>query len=261
MVSCAFANTQKSDHNGLTRLPPEIAKLVNLRDLNVSFNKLEYLPSELTKMRLSLLNVMSNPFRRREHVARDVVSVFPSLTELCLRVLLSPSRRFPGRTTLEEMFVLPLPDGRYPPSLVEILSVCVPGAVSRPHAFVRKPPIITHTTITGTGTCQSPRHNYQHVTSVFAHHAEEGIVWTRDVAGVRLPEEVPVQWRGCMPGCLNFLEDDVINSDLGPVELDGDHGLNFGGKASHTASATPNCVRRVQFESLEYEFSDSGDEV
>ncbi|EIN09397.1 hypothetical protein PUNSTDRAFT_142973 [Punctularia strigosozonata HHB-11173 SS5] len=219
-------------HNSLIKLPPEIAKLVNLRDLNISYNKLEYLPSELLGMQLALLNVVSNPFRPQLQDPAPCLVAFPSLTELCLRALLTPSLQTSGGTMLSDTFQLPLPEGRYPQSLVEILSACAPGSVSRPApAFLDKQPPTT---------------------SVFAHPAEQKLIWTRDVAGISLPEEVPLLWRGCMPGCLDFL--DGVESGAGMVDVDM-------GEKPDVVPVTPERMRRVQFRSQDYDFSDSGDDT
>ncbi|KAF8329554.1 uncharacterized protein EI90DRAFT_3125310 [Cantharellus anzutake] len=113
--------------NSIEYLPPSIANLNALVELNLANNKLKYLPAELTHLpKLARLNLSPNPFLPPPGtITRDVSSllnvkwlqprhpptvskrvlgpltrVYPHvpsrvlpLSELCLRVLLSPSRR------------------------------------------------------------------------------------------------------------------------------------------------------------------------
>jgi hypothetical protein len=114
-----------SGGNNLTYIPPGIAELCNLRELNLSMNKLTYLPSEMLDMRLSILTISQNRFppppppsapppasadetpRARSALLpgllgdspalatppavseATVLHDVPPLSELCLRVLLS----------------------------------------------------------------------------------------------------------------------------------------------------------------------------
>lgn len=78
--------------------------------------------------------------------------------------------------------------------------------------------------------CPSPRHaeydehaepHSRPTRRVFLHAAEERIEW-REVLGLK--EKLPIRWKGCSPGCLDFLEvdedNDVDGFDLSDTEID-----------------------------------------
>lgn len=78
--------------------------------------------------------------------------------------------------------------------------------------------------------CPSPRHSeyddeampmLRPSRRVFLHAAEERLEW-REVLG--LNEKLPIRWKGCSPGCLDFLEKsedaDVDGFDLSDTEID-----------------------------------------
>ncbi|KAL0953729.1 hypothetical protein HGRIS_004920 [Hohenbuehelia grisea] len=81
-----------------------------------------------------------------------------------------------------------------------------PGA---PSAFERE----DDARITGAAVCPSPRHRDQD-NAVFVMHAEERFTWENVVAGVNVGGAVPVRWRGCQWGCLDFLDEasDVVGA-------------------------------------------------
>ncbi|KAL0581961.1 hypothetical protein V5O48_000018 [Marasmius crinis-equi] len=57
--------------------------------------------------------------------------------------------------------------------------------------------------VTGKGKCYSPRH--AGTISTFVIPAEERFTWEHTVAGVSNLGHVPIRWRGCQKGCLDFL--------------------------------------------------------
>ncbi|PIL25484.1 hypothetical protein GSI_13374 [Ganoderma sinense ZZ0214-1] len=178
--------------NDLTHVPPQIAHLKALQELNLAQNKLRWLPAEMLSMRLTKLTVSGNPWLsppppppqqagaptpdsadRRRPVSDTVVRfVVPPLSEICLRILLAPSKTQsqpspspthssmppPGSastpsagsssrpsppsqpdprprqlTVLEARYALPLSeDDHYSPALLQTLRACVPAAVARP---------------------------------------------------------------------------------------------------------------------------------
>lgn len=160
-MSCGTGN------NSLEYLPPEIALLQALKDLDVVNNNLRFLPAEMTTMTLTNLNVHTNPWfpdpahtmslpqdapdgRTRVHFR------VPPLREVVLRYLLTPSANqqrllaptatttptvacVRQSTTLEESFQLPLQEGALTPSDAALLARLAPSAVSVPrrHAFSR----------------------------------------------------------------------------------------------------------------------------
>lgn len=228
--------------NRLTRMPPQIAHLTNLQTLNIAQNKLTYLPAEMLNMRLASLVLQGNPWMQPPEDARDktrgvtpTVSHFsiPSLAEYCLRTLLAENKEEslrpdsrPGETVLEGRHSLPLPDD-YPRWLLEDLRACCPRAVARADASMQASPakrirrsasFVLDAPLTdaeddraethpGIGVCRSPVHAGER--AVFVRHAEERFSWEAVIAGQNTGVEggVPVLWRGCSQGCLNFLDE------------------------------------------------------
>jgi hypothetical protein len=58
---------------------------------------------------------------------------------------------------------------------------------------------------------------------VFVRHMEERFTWENVIAGVSTGTVVPVQWRGCLRGCLAFLDDSAaaMNPDDAGMDIDG----------------------------------------
>jgi hypothetical protein len=150
-------------NNSLESLPPEIAQLSALKDLDVVNNNLRFLPAEMTNMTLTNLNVHTNPWHPDPAypATRDaskgvegttrVHFCVPPLREVVLRYLLTPSStnqqrllapttpRLQQLTTLEDRFQLPLQEGALTPTDAELFARLAPTAVSAPrrHAFSR----------------------------------------------------------------------------------------------------------------------------
>jgi hypothetical protein len=57
--------------------------------------------------------------------------------------------------------------------------------------------------VTGIGKCPNPEHGREK--KVFVLHAEQRLTWERRIAGQDVGSAVPIRWRGCQRGCLNFL--------------------------------------------------------
>jgi hypothetical protein len=160
-------------NNSLDYLPPEIAQLQALKDLDVVNNNLRLLPAEMTTMTLTNLNVHTNPWypdpanttaplNASETVDGPTRVHFrvPPLREVVLRYLLTPSANQQRQlalspptsptiimttaharqpTTLEDRFQLPLQEGALTPADAALLARLAPAAVSAPrrHAFSR----------------------------------------------------------------------------------------------------------------------------
>jgi hypothetical protein len=150
----------------------------------------------------------------------------PSLFELCLRVLMSPFPTAGANVNLAELYALPIP-GEWgsrilPSSVKDILNACVPESVSAPQNLSSSgtPRGRDHfhsssrgdtnkdNEIMGIGTCPNTSHRSK---TVFVRHVEERFTWEKVVAGVDVGDTVPVKWRGCLKGCLAFL--DSLDSD------------------------------------------------
>ncbi|EMD38767.1 hypothetical protein CERSUDRAFT_122337 [Gelatoporia subvermispora B] len=160
----------------------------------------------------------------------------PPLTELCLRVLLAPdplSTYEDGtqKTVLETTYITPIVREDAPPGFIETLHSCVPGSVAQPSDAPAQSPAklgkrsrSRHSRIDerhdldsppGIGICPSPAHAPGGRVPVFVRHAEERFTWERTVARRDVGAEgvpgagVPVRWRGCSRGCLDFLEEEA----------------------------------------------------
>lgn len=164
----------RAGNNNLDYLPPEIAQLQALKDLDVVNNNLRFLPAEMTTMTLTKLNVHTNPWypdpsgasgpRDGAEIVDSATRVHfrvPPLREVVLRYLLTPAANqqrplapspptsptttimatSQGRqpTMLEDRFQLPLQDGTLTPADAELIARLAPAAVSAPrrHAFSR----------------------------------------------------------------------------------------------------------------------------
>ncbi|KZT63911.1 hypothetical protein DAEQUDRAFT_733305 [Daedalea quercina L-15889] len=276
--------------NRISVLPSQIAQLTSLRELNIPTNKLRWLPSEMLGMHPMRLCVTNNPWIRppppdedpelappstqlrrarptraseptRTHVSPTTVHFsIPPLTELCLRLLLSPvpgtdteGTRRPD-TVLEAYYALPFSgtDRTLPPTLLHTLRACLPSAVAKPAAQPspsKKPHCAPHAGLSSTpqdadeepppsiGVCPSPVHRALDGgwvggrVPVFVRHAEERLTWEREVVGTDVKAEcggagVPVRWRGCWKGCLDFLDpgqdEPQAGSEDGAMDVDED---------------------------------------
>lgn len=156
----------RAGNNSLDYLPPEIAQLQVLKDLDVVNNNLRFLPAEMTTMSLTNLNVHTNPWYPDPANAsgqRDAAEIVdsatrvhfsvPSLRELVLRSLVKPVENQQGpleaspptspmtmmttiharqRTMLEDRFQLPLQEGTLTPADAELIARLAPAAISAP---------------------------------------------------------------------------------------------------------------------------------
>lgn len=66
--------------NTLKSIPPQIAQLVNLRELYIGNNKLTYLPAELFGMKLQTLELNINPWMKPEEISAARLSRFATST-------------------------------------------------------------------------------------------------------------------------------------------------------------------------------------
>ncbi|KAJ7449670.1 hypothetical protein FB451DRAFT_1102646 [Mycena latifolia] len=243
-------------NNQLKTLPPEVRHLKNLKTLNVSGNQLHYLPAELLDMSLTTLNVHPNPFKEPEEQSAKrqflraksvqgrvaisptsrILTCVPPLVELAFRSMFAAE---PGRPAtadhserrLAQFYELPLykddelglgssKKDVLPPHLRRVLDAIHPGSVCKDETL--KP----EDNQPSLGLCPSPRHGDR--TSIFVTPAEERFTWEPVVAGVSVGGNVPLKWRGCLWGCLDFLSvgmetenPDVVVADM---EVDDENG-------------------------------------
>jgi hypothetical protein len=120
-------------------------------------------------------------------------------------------------TLLEQRFDLPLPVGAcwcpISPLLRKTLSICVPGSVLCDESLAISSSDDKSTPITGIGTCPNPEHGPEK--KVFVKHVEQRLTWERRIAGLDVGGAVPVRWRGCQRGCLDFLCPDYETKFVG----------------------------------------------
>jgi len=196
-------------------------------------------------LKIKSLNVFPNPFipapktstGQSQTVSRTKYAwpSVPPLTELALRVLFSRQQNS-HYTVLEQVYTIPLPTGpEWRPisrPLKEILAACAPGSV-----IVDKFPTIDEESgkapyrISGIGQCPSTTH--QGEMHIFVQHAEERYSWEKEIAGYSLGEAVPLRWRGCQRGCLDFLgpqpaeNDDADSAKMEIYQGEGDEDVDM----------------------------------
>ncbi|KIJ55490.1 hypothetical protein M422DRAFT_240110 [Sphaerobolus stellatus SS14] len=222
--------------NKLTSLPPAIGQLRSLRELNIGNNRIQYLPSEIQSLALNTLYLHPNPFipsppdgkesserllaplRRATPPADHCPSLasespespedpspIPSLTEYCIRGLLSLDIQKARLPKIETFFPLSEIDNLALPSHVQEVIRASTGH-GKPRLNEHKEPYNAEQDVTA-NIC--PGHGGAQ-TSVFYQHVEERMEWVGTIAGVNIAESrtgwVPIRWRGCSHRCLNFLD-------------------------------------------------------
>ncbi|KAI0027214.1 hypothetical protein K488DRAFT_91138 [Vararia minispora EC-137] len=275
-------------NNQLDFIPPQISELRSLQHLNVALNWLPFLPAEiLTLPKLEQLLVHPNKFLPdpSSHIppdhprpchpwravgATNIRAPIPSLTEITLRSLMSPSvpdspkplfvsrpsHNSPTRqrdltrnatlTNIHTHYALPLTQAHgLPERCFRMLARAAPGIISRPlsraptrdsdvfsrtSSFARTASTTTwtsdHTLVDesepGLSRCpglqhlrvpdgavdSSPEGDWTQRGPPYFEHGEERLIWVDTVRGIRIGEVsggVPLLWRGCERGCLDFL--------------------------------------------------------
>lgn len=166
-------------------------------------------------MSLRVLNLHPNPFLLppslddRPVSATETITpgrVIP-LTEMLYRILVAPapSTLFSKRnadSVLSSLYDLPLPPTcLLPPRVTETLNACIPGSVCPSDLMSEARDDISMS------TCGNPDH--QAAGFLFVRPAEQRLSWEKTIAGQNAGGMVPVLWRGCGHGCLDFLEPEV----------------------------------------------------
>lgn len=229
--------------NQLTHVPPAIGCLVNLDELNLSNNRISYMPSEILGMKLKKLLLNANPLLQppRPFGGDRVMSPLVrhqqdvrSLLDIATSVLLSPplssatEAGMKTKTKLEEIWELPLPPGVLNAELIGKINAALPRScrsrtMESPSRALRpgspspqpsgKQPATSWDVDDDAGmnprynVCPSPNHLS---CTMFIDHGEERFEWIKDVVEVVVSDlpggAVPIRWRGCSAGCLDFLE-------------------------------------------------------
>ena len=181
----------------------------------------------------------------RTHVSPITVHfTIPPLTELCLRVLCTPIAKVQTdekSTVIQSVCRTPLNSHDCVPlHLLQTIRACVPDAVSKPAAQPSPAKRARHSRDPrsrgaerdapaeepqpGLSVCPSPVHRTPDGgwvggrVPVYVRHAEERFTWEREIAGTDVKAEcagagVPVRWRGCLHGCLDFLDPGMDAAD------------------------------------------------
>ena len=109
----------------------------------------------------------------------------------------------------------------------------MPGSVSSDESLAISSSEDESLQITGIGKCPSPEHRQKK--GVFVLHAEQRLTWESKVAGLQVGGTVPVRWRGCQRGCLDFLcpNDDIEFSagqgEVPDADMEEFQAVRFGG--------------------------------
>ncbi|EPQ56559.1 hypothetical protein GLOTRDRAFT_138258 [Gloeophyllum trabeum ATCC 11539] len=263
-------------NNALEVLPPEIVHLTHLKELNIANNKLKYLPAELLTMHLSILSVHPNPWLAPPSPpsvspTTSLIGRFPPLAELALRALFAPAHehglcsaldadgRQPLLTTLYGTPLPPAFASLLPPPISATLGACVPGSVPQPVIRPPRPAKLVRLPrptrdlgdvcrywegVTGVGVCPSPRHlrpkDGRYRKPVFVHPAEERYTWQSHGGGHAFGGVVCFLWRGCLEGCLDFLDGGEVGAEDKEMEME-----------MEIEMAEAGGFRAVRFEALE----------
>ncbi|PVG04744.1 hypothetical protein CPB86DRAFT_746810 [Serendipita vermifera] len=223
--------------NRLKFIPPAIGALKNLTELIIGGNEIEYLPSEIEKLPLKQLGLHPNKWLPcpdakdpHEHMLSPLESFYtvPPLAELCVRVLLS----FPAGsqvTTLESM--REPPSGILPDQYIKYFS-----ATCKQKSLVDAPSLEASLMLDSGSPRRrreenDPQHdlsysvcpNREHgvgVRKTFIQPAEIRYRWVKQIASADTGGLIPLQYRGCESGCLDFLEDAFVEDGDEPGDDD-----------------------------------------
>ncbi|KAL1747955.1 hypothetical protein HDZ31DRAFT_30850 [Schizophyllum fasciatum] len=223
-------------NNPIRYLPSEILKLNKLKQLLL-------FPNSTLQVESGKQCLVGEPYRFGH-------SRVPQLTELILRKLLAPHSATSASTQetyMEAHFVLPVtdyfrPDRPCPPHIRRVLVDCLPRSVGRSaSSSVSSPPVQTrgptsifmsdfdtdHDVLADLNEvraidpdeqyevlrCPNPAHGPSG--TVFIHPLEVRFTWETHFGGATPGGAIPVRWRGCSWGCLDFLgEEEAETSDL-----------------------------------------------
>lgn len=178
-------------------------------------------------MNLRVLNLHPNPFlvppNSDDRPVSETVTLIQDrvlpLTELLYRILVSPapstlfSKGNPD-SFLSSHHDLPLPPtSLIPPRIAETLDACVPGSVCRSDLMCEPRDDISM------GTCGNPGHKGH----IFVKPVEQRLSWEKVIAGQNAGGMVPVMWRGCAHGCLDFLN--PVEAEDVEMAIDEDEGI------------------------------------
>lgn len=179
----------------------------------------------LTKLMVDPNPFLENPFIETGQLwcsqTERSCNILP-LTEFALRKLLGPDPDDPNSynisaqnkyiTLLESRWSLPIEsDFDIAPVLRETMASCVPGSIASLKSALSSYQNRDYTIEYARSLCSSPRHSElidgKYRLPVFFNHAEERITWEKRVAGLEIGGKtgIPIRWRGCSPGCLDYL--------------------------------------------------------
>ena len=107
---------------------------------------------------------------------------------------------------------------------------------------------------------------------IFVNHAEERFSWESEIAGVVIAKEkrIPLKWRGCSKGCLDYLDRDPNRTalsiaiegsgdgfdDLGVMDVDSSSSYPAGTQRPNTGIKPPAVSFAGPFTSEGFEFDD-----
>jgi len=215
--------------NNLTGLPPSIHHFTSLEELQIGGNRIQYLPSEILRLPLKTIGLYPNPWLpppelppKTPRLLGPLQSNFivPPLTEICVRILLSrPTPVTPGKqkpkTNLELYVEMPLSSGDFPPKYLAILEASVsdgqPRSASPDAVGARRKEYDAMQDARSSLCANQQRHNA--VSNCFSEPSEGRYEWVKRISEVDVGGLIPIEWRGCSYGCLEFLEEPDMGDD------------------------------------------------
>lgn len=202
-----------------------------MEELQISSNRIKYLPSEILGLPLKKVGLYPNPWLLSPPLEQSPRTtrllgplrtnfVVPPLAEICLRVLLSnPNPETPGKlkpkTNLEHYVEMPLSQWDLPPRYLAILEASVPygqpRSVSPDASGVQRK---EHDAMQDarSSLCANQQKHIG-VSNCFSEPAEVRYQWVKRINEVDVGGLIPVEWRGCSCRCLEFLEEPDMGDD------------------------------------------------
>ncbi|CAG8608992.1 11276_t:CDS:2 [Acaulospora colombiana] len=230
-------STTAISKNRLKFIPPAIGALKNLTELIIGGNEIEFLPSEIERLPLKQLGLHPNKWLPcpdakdpHEHMLSplETFCTVPPLAELCIRVLLS----FPAGSQVTALESMPEPpSGVLPDEYIKYFS-----ATCKKKSLVDAPSLDASLMLDPV----SPRRRHEEndpqydltysvcpnrehgvgVRKTFIKPAEIRYRWVKHIASADTGGLIPLQYRGCESGCLDFLEDAFIEPGDEPGDDD-----------------------------------------
>ena len=210
-------------YNNLIGLPSSIHHLTSLEELQIGGNRIQYLPSEILRLPLKKIGLHPNPWLEPPPKTSRLLGplqsnfVIPPLTEICIRTLLSrPTSENLGKqkpkTYLECSIEMPISRWCLPGKYSAILEASVPDGQPRSVEVGAERKEYNAMQDACSSLCANQQKHVEE-SSCFSEPAEVRYEWVKRINEVDVGGLIPIEWRGCSYGCLEFLEEPDMGDD------------------------------------------------